>query len=99
MKPRTIALLCVVAVVAMVMQGAVAVMFARHLLAPQGFNGGAQVAFAPIMAEEEDQALDIFLAPPGQQPAQPVAAEELAQVRGEALEARNYDVAGPFTHE
>ena len=59
--------------------------------APGGF------AFAPAPAFEMPMPDEMFM--PGQLPGQPIAAEELQQVRGQAVEARAYEVSAPVTHE
>jgi len=93
MRPRTIAVIGIVAGIAVVMQAALLVMMTRHVLAPQRAN---PIAFAPgVPAIERPD--EVFM-PQGQR-AQPVAPEELRQVRGPAPEANAYEISGPFTHE
>ncbi len=92
MRPRTIALIGVVAAIALVMQAALVVHLAHHLMAPRQANN---FAFAP--AGQAFEMPDELFVPQGQ-PAQPVAPEELRQVRGPAVETGAYELSGPFTH-
>jgi hypothetical protein len=92
MKPRTAILVGTAAALALAVPLIVLMVFARMMLVPHPGNnwGLAQnraLAFPPPMLEKMPN-----------QPAQPVAREELPQFRGEAVPTRDYRISGPHSH-